>query len=188
MAKKTKATAAAQGAAAAETTTAASAATTSQAPAAGNAEGVTEEKVKRVKSKFPPLKRQPKAPKVAKESKRITGPTIHIATTSYNYWREWINRLINGEEKEEAMKAKFVRDLAAKDNAKWGGYISVTPGHKDEVLAALRNWDTENHAKPEKEQFVEMWNILDTFQEVAPKARKPRVKKEAAVEGAAVTA
>ena len=186
MAKKTKATAAAQEAAAADTTTVAQTAPTPQAPAAENAEGVTEEKVKRVKSKFPPLKRQPKAPKVAKESKRITGPTIHIATTSYNYWREWINRLINGEEKEEAMKAKFVRDLTAQDNAKWGGYISAAPEHKDAVLATLRTWDTENHAKPEKEQFVEMWSILDTFQEVAPKARKPRAKKEAAVENAEV--
>lgn len=127
--------------------------------------------------KTPPIKREPKAKKEKTESKRISGVKVHVATITYNNWREYVNEMLNGEGSKRV--ASFVKDEAAL-NAKWGGYIATTPENADTLVATLNAWTAENNARPEGEQFVELWTMLEQFQTVEAKPRAPRKAKATA--------
>ena len=142
----------------------------------------------RVTKKQPPRKRLPAAEKAPKEVKRVTGVLVHIALVSYNHWRLFVNEIINGEDKDATKLARFVKDESALANTKWGGFIGVSPDHKDEVLAILNEWTAENNAKPINEQAIDLWSIMEHFQTVEPKPRVRKTKAEKEAEKAAEAA
>jgi hypothetical protein len=142
----------------------------------------------RATKKQPPRKRLPAAEKAPKEAKRITGVLVHIALVSYNHWRLFVNEIINGEDKDAAKLARFVKDETALPNTKWGGFIGVSPEHKDKVLAILNAWTAENNAKPVAEQAIDLWSVMEHFQTVEPKPRVRKTKAEKEAEKAAASA
>jgi len=142
----------------------------------------------RATKKQPPRKRVPAAEKAPKEAKRVTGVLVHIALVSYNHWRLFVNEIINGEDKDAAKLARFVKDETALPNTKWGGFIGVSPEHKDEVLAILNTWTAENNAKPVAEQAIDLWSVMEHFQTVEPKPRVRKTKAEKEAEKAAEAA
>ena len=180
----TKGTAAAQEAAAPTAQTVAPATTSTET---GNTATVATP-IFRTTKKQPPRKRLPAAEKAPKEPKRVTGVLVHVASVSYNHWRLFVNEIINGEDKDAKKLARFVKDESALDT-KWGGFIGVSPEHKDEVLAILNAWTAENNAKPVNEQAIDIWAVLEHFQTVEPKprVRKTKAEKEAEKDAAAST-
>jgi hypothetical protein len=181
----TTGTAAAQEAAAPTAQTVASATTSTET---GNT-ATAATPIFRATKKQPPRKRLPAAEKAPKEPKRVTGVLVHIALVSYNHWRLFVNEIINGEDKDAAKLARFVKDESALPNTKWGGFIGVSPEHKDEVLAILNAWTAENNAKPANEQAIDLWSIMEHFQTVEPKprVRKTKAEKEAEKSAAATS-
>jgi hypothetical protein len=166
MTKTNQGTAAAQEAAAPTTTSTANAATVA-----------TRRKM--------PLKKV-KAEKIAKMPKRVVGVLVHVATTSYNYWRNAVNELLNGTDEKAPRIARFVKDESAK-GTKWGGFIAVAPENVEAIVAKMAAWSTANSAKPmvtaadtvtdenyEQFQSEQPWEMLEHFQTVEP---KPRVRK-----------
>lgn len=166
-------TAAAQEAAATTTQTVATATTSTET-------GNTATAAKPIfKKRTPPKKRMPSAPKARKEPKRVTGTLIYLATISNSHWRMFVSEIVNGTSAEEKHIARFVQDESAK-GTKWGGYIACNPENKDAVLAILNKWTAENNAKPAAEQCIDLWKILDHFQEVTPTPKARRTKEEIA--------
>lgn len=168
MTKNTKGTAAAQEAAAPTTTSTANAATVAT-PA---------------KRKMP-LKKV-KAEKTTKMPKRVIGVLVHVATTSYNYWRNAVNEILNSTDATAPRIARFVKDESAK-GTKWGGFIAVAPENVEAIVAKMAAWSTANSAKPmvtaadtvtdenySQFQSEQPWEMLEHFQTVEP---KPRVRK-----------
>jgi len=150
-----------------------------------------------------PLKRGPKAAKETKTPKHLLGATIDVATLNYTSWHrsgdKWdVDELINGTDKTVLKKARFRQDEKAiivnGEGLKTGGFVSAAPEHVDEVVAALRKWETENLAKPmfdtfeneealitaiteDKVRLESQFTILEHFVTVQPKPRKERTKK-----------
>jgi len=179
----TKGTAAAQEAAAPTAQTVGRMASPTTSTETGNTATVATP-IFRTTKKQPPRKRLPAAEKAPKEPKRVTGVLVHIASVSYNHWRLFVNEIINGEDKDAKKLARFVKDESALDT-KWGGFIGVSPEHKDEVLAILNAWTAENNAKPVNEQAIDLWAVLEHFQTVEPKPRVRKTKAEKEAEKAA---
>jgi hypothetical protein len=175
MSTKPKATAAGQSPAAANTNQTATtpvATTTNTA----NAATVTATPIIKGAVKNPPKQRVVAAPKVQKESKRVTGVTINVATTTYNNWSSWVRFILNGSDKTVPMMARFVKDKEAK-GTEWGGYISTPAANVDAVVAALAAFTANEATLPVEERSIVMWNMLDVFTSVEPKVRAPRAKK-----------
>lgn len=181
MTKNTKGTAAAQEAAAPTTTSTANAATVAT-PA---------------KRKMP-LKKV-KAEKTEKMPKRVVGVLVHVATTSYNYWRNAVNEILNGTDATAPRIARFVKDESAK-GTKWGGFIAVAPENVDAIVAKMAAWSTANSAKPmvtaadtvtdenySQFQSEQPWEMLEHFQTVEPKPRVRKAKGETSETPAAET-
>ena len=149
------------------------------APAAPSTETVNTATVATIvkAKKMPPKKRVAAAEKAPKESKRLTGVMVNIATVSYNHWREFVNAILNGEDKDAKKVARFVKDESAL-NTKWGGFIATSPENVDAVVAKMNAWNAENAARPEAEQFIDLWQTLEHFQTVEPKPRVRKAKAE----------
>ena len=173
MTKNTKGTAAAQEAAAPTTTSTVNSATVATAP------------VRRTI----PLKKS-KVEKVSKMPKRVVGVLVHVATTSYNYWRNAVNEILNGTDATTPRIARFVKDESAK-GTKWGGFIAIAPENVDAIVAKMAAWTTANSAKPmvtaadnvteenyEQFQSEQPWEMLEHFQTVEPKPRVRKAKDE----------
>ena len=181
MTKNTKGTAAAQEAAAPTTTSTANAATVAT-PA---------------KRKMP-LKKA-KAEKTTKMPKRVIGVLVHVATTSYNYWRNAVNEILNSTDATAPRIARFVKDESAK-GTKWGGFIAVAPENVEAIVAKMAAWSTANSAKPmvtaadtvtdenySQFQSEQPWEMLEHFQTVEPKPRVRKAKGETSETPAAET-
>jgi len=179
--KTTQGTAAAQEAAAPTDQTVATATTSTET---GNTATVATTFAK----KMPPKKRVSAAIKEPKEPKRLTGSLVYIALVSYNHWRNFVNAIINGENKDEKMIATFRKDETAIEGTKWGGYIATPAKNVEEVLSKLNDWTAINNSKPiydgksvvtnqEDFQAIEMWSILEHFQTVESKPRAERKPK-----------
>ena len=165
MTKTNQGTAAAQEAAAPTTTSTANAATVATP----------------VLRKAPP-KARVKTVKVAKEPKRVVGVLVHIATTSYNYWRNWVTQVIHeGIADTEPRIARFVKDESAL-GTQWGGFIATTPENVEKVTAILNKWTEINNAKPldmsENGRVKDMWSMMEHFVTVQPKPRVRKAKAE----------
>ena len=161
----------------------AAAPTTNQtvATATPSTETVNTATVANITKKMPPKKRVTAAAKTPKEPKRLTGVLVYIASVSNNHWRSFVNEIVNGEDKTDKMIATFRKDETAITGTKWGGYIATPAENVEEVLAILNGYTADNNAKIPTEQVIDMWSILEHFQEVAPKPRtdrKPKVKAE----------
>jgi len=188
MSTTTKATAAGQSSAAAntnETATTPVATTTNTA----NAATVTATPIIKGAVKNPPKQRVVAAPKVLKESKRVTGVTINVAVSTYNNWRSWVRFILNGSDKTVPMIARFEKDITANGHI-WGGYISTPAEHVDTVVAALAAFTANEATLPVEDRSIVMWTMLDVFTSVEPKVRAPRAKKvkaEVAAADAVVT-
>ena len=174
MTKTNQGTAAAQEAAAPTTTSTVNAATVATTPA---------------KRKMP-LKKVKEA-KTPKMPKRVIGILVHVAVTSYNYWRNAVNEMLNGTDATAPRIARFVKDESAK-GIKWGGFIAVAPENVDAIVAKMSAWSAENSAKPmvtaedivtdenyEQFQSEQPWEMLEHFQTVEPKPRVRKAKVEA---------
>ena len=172
MSKKTQATAAGQSSAAAKTTK------TAPKGAAPANTGKTATATIEGAAKMPPKKRVA-APKVAKESKRVVGVTLNVATTTYNNWRNWIRFLLNGNDKNVPMIARFIKTKEAK-GTEWGGYISTPAANVKAVVAKLEAFTASEAHLPVAEQSISMWTMLEHFTQAEPKVRAPRKAKATA--------
>ena len=140
--------------------------------------------------KAPPKVRvQTQSEKVEKEAKRLTGNLLYIALVSHNHWRNYVNVIVNGQDKTDKMIACFRKDESAIPNLKCGGYIATTAENLDEVLGILKTYDEENMAKPlttgPEGRSINLWQILDHFQTVEA---KPRAKKATSTEATSTEA
>jgi hypothetical protein len=140
-----------------------------------------------------PLKKV-KAEKTEKMPKRVVGVLVHVATTSYNYWRNAVNEILNGTDATTPRIARFVKDESAK-GTKWGGFIAIAPENVEAIVAKMAAWSTANSAKPmvtaadtvtdenyEQFQSEQPWAMLEHFQTVEPKPRVRKSKEEANIE------
>ena len=144
------------------------------------------------KAKKTPPKKRSDSPKEAKESKRVTGVRVNIATVTYHHWRDfvnnnlWLKDTFYGLNTEDKKIARFVKDetaLVHRDkegneiHSKWGGYIAVAPDNVTKVVDMLNAYTEANNKLPENEQVIDMWRILDNFQTVQPTPRAKKVKE-----------
>ena len=168
------------------------------------------ETVKLFKLKIPGLKKTAKEIKAIKEAaKRVTGDTVHVATTNYKNWHRsepyevdgvwytnWcVSDFINGSDESVRDVARFIK-FSKEESAVAGsaslGYISVTPSEVANVVAKLNKWIHDNHFNedgtpiPEDDQLLEQFTVLENFIDTPAKIRAPRKTKSVVVETAPV--
>lgn len=135
----------------------------------------TKVEAKLMQVKAPALKPVRK-PKVEKVAKRVTGVLIYVATTTYNNWRQVVNKLLNGEDETKiARLVKFsAEEVEQTDSINWAGHIATTPENVEEVIALLNGY-VEMYPT---DKYDSLFTMLETFREVqpTPRVRKPKAE------------